>query len=315
MYNLQMLTTAITLFLFVGCREAGNNVSNVLLNEKDLIPEGTAYNETKGSIYIGSIYRQKVVEINGEGNVNDLISKDHFGILSPLGMEFEADRNTLWVNLALAPIINQSSQTQWKTGLMSYNLSNGESKQYHLKDSLKSFFNDLTLLRNGDVMITETANGRIFKFNRKQNRFELFIQLNDFTFPNGITSAEEEDLLFVATDQGIIKIKISSKGIELLETDHDIDASTIDGLSIHKDYFIGHQSTKISKFFFDVNYKIHDVETFDSGKKFDSSTTGEIGNGSYHYIVNSQIRSGIENSRIKPIDSLETIIIRSRTLE
>jgi hypothetical protein len=50
----------------------------------------------------------------------------------------------------------------------------------------------------------------------------------------------------------------------------------------------------------------------DTGPDFDSSTTGEIGNDQYYFIVNSQIRSGIDFKKqaIKPLDSLEKIIIR-----
>ena len=75
-----------------------------------------------------------------------------------------------------------------------------------------------------------------------------------------------------------------------------MDAKDIDGLAMYNHVLIGHQSTKVSKFHLNATGDaITKVEVLDSGPEFDSSTTGELDDdGNYYFIVNSQIRSGID---------------------
>lgn len=304
----------VVFILLSRCTPKASEKTDILLN-KDLIPEGVAYNTNSKSIYVGAIYKQKIIEIQSDGTYKDLITKEVFGDLSPIGIEFVEKSHDLWINLALAPIVNQTNQDRWETGLMRYNVRTNEKEHYIVKDSLRSFFNDLTVLPNDDVIITETANARLFKFDAAKKELEPYIELTNFSFPNGITFYQPKQLLFVSTNEGIVKIDIQTKEQSLLKVAPNINAKVIDGLSFYKNYFIGHQSTKISKFYVNDEFtEITNVEVFDTGKEFDSSTTGEIGSDKYHYIVNSQIKSGIENKKIKPLDSLENVIIRSKPL-
>ncbi|MGH1365149.1 MAG: hypothetical protein ACRBF0_16430 [Calditrichia bacterium] len=299
----------------VGCGGQEPSVRTIELPKKDLIPEGTAFNETTNSIYVGSIYRQKIIEITIDGEVRDLLGQDLFGELSPVGIEFDDSNHTLWINMALSPVVNQTLAEEWKTGLMAYDIKKKVSWHYLLEDSLPSFFNDLTVLPNGDVIITETANARLFRFDATIQKLQLYANLEETNFPNGITYHEPSRNLFVSTNQGIVKIDMVSKEQTLLNVADGINATVIDGLSLHENYFIGHQSSKITRFYVDKSFTtLTESDVFDSGPEFDSSTTGEVGDGFYHYIVNSQIRSGVENKRIKPLDSLETILIRSKLL-
>nr|WP_321232751.1 hypothetical protein [uncultured Psychroserpens sp.] len=294
-----------------------------ILDEKDLIPEGTAYNLRTNTIYIGSIFKQKILGITQNGEVEEIINQKHFGKLSPIGMEMDNSQYTLWVCAAAAPIVNQSNAKDWKTSIMAFDLYNQTlKKEYQLKvvDSVnfRVFFNDITVTNEGDVYTTESVNSKIYKIDKTSNKLKFFKNLAPYTFPNGITYHTALHALFVATDQGIVKLDLKNETTSLLSTSDSINTKVIDGLAIYDDYFIGHQSTKVSKFFFNEDIsKITKVEVLASGDEFDSSTTGEIGNDYYHYIVNSQIRSGVDRTQntIKPLDSLENIIIRSIKLK
>jgi hypothetical protein len=118
----------------------------------------------------------------------------------------------------------------------------------------------------------------------------------------------------VSSSQGILKIDTDSRSHTLLRVDSTIDAKDIDGLTIYKHSLIGHQSSKVSKFNLNgAADSITRVEILDSGPEFDSSTTGELDDeGNYYFIVNSQIRSGIDSVKktIKPAGLLKNTIIR-----
>lgn len=293
-------------------------VRDYVVTEKSLIPEGTAFNQKTNTIYVGSIYKQKIIGITPEGKIIDIIARENFGTLSPLGMEMDNQTNTLWVNTAVAPIVKHPAGTKRQAAILSFNPSTNELlKKYQTPATEGALLNDLTLSSNGNVYATETFAGNIFMIDKTRDQLELFCELKNYNHPNGIVYFESQNCLFVATDEGIIKIDLSSKAINLIAAEDQINTSTIDGLAIYENYFIGHQSTKVSKFYFDDDIsKITSVEIFDSGKELDSSTTGEIGNGYYYYIVNSQIKSGVnrDTKSIKPLDSLENLIIRRKKL-
>ncbi|TSE09667.1 hypothetical protein [Aquimarina algiphila] len=300
------------LLLLFGCNV---NKRDYILKEKDLIPEGTAFNTETNMIYIGSIYKQKVIGITSKGKIRDMIGQESFGRLSPIGMEMNVSNKILWINMAAAPIVNQSNVKNWETAIMAFDIVNQKIKKTYTieKRETRSFFNDITVATSGDVYATETMNGKIYKIDKNTDTLDIFIDLEKYTFPNGIVYYNPLNCLFVATNEGILKIELQNKMITLLNTTN-IDTKGIDGLAIYDNYFIGHQSSKVSKFYFNEDIsEITKVEVLDSGEEFDSSTTGEIGNGYYHFIVNSQIKSGINQKEktIKPIDSLEKIIIRS----
>jgi hypothetical protein len=121
----------------------------------------------------------------------------------------------------------------------------------------------------------------------------------------------------VSSIEGIISIDLIKNNYSLLPVGANNKALAIDGLAFAGDYFIGHQSKMICRFYLSAGRdKIISVDTLDAGKEFDGSTTGEESNGYYYYIVNSQIRSGIDYARkaIRPVDSLNNIIIRKRKL-
>lgn len=300
---------------FFSCRPT----EDFILDEKDLIPEGTAHHPKNNSLLIGSIYKQKILELDQDGNVSTLIPQTEFGDLSPIGLIVDAQRDILWVNVALAPIVNQSKSKDWRTTVYSFDLNSRKKiKEYHLIEGGQVFLNDITVMSNGDVYCTESVHNAIYKIDATTDTLIHFVTLEGFNFPNGITHCGESDEIFVAVDEGIIKLNLITKEYILLETPEGVNASTIDGLECYKNSFIGHQSSKITRFYYNDNIEsIVRAEEFDSGKEFDSSTTGAIGKGVYHYIVNSQIRSGVdrENHRLKPLDSLESIIIRRKRLK
>lgn len=308
-------TLLVILLASINLTFSQSSTYDFILKEKDLIPEGSTYNGQTEEFYVGSIYRQKIVALDKNGNEYTLVPQEVFGNLSPIGILYDSIRNILWMNVALAPIVNQSQLNTWQTGLIRYDLSNDNYAIYLYEGTKQSFFNDLTSLPDGRIIMTESANNRLYLFNPITEKISLFCQLENYTFPNGIQFHNPSKSLYVAVDQGILKIDIDTKQRTLLPTSDHITPTVIDGLSIYNNYFIGHQSKKICRFYVNDEWtEIIDQDILDTGPEFDSSTTGDIGNGEYYYIVNSQLKSAFNGRAIKPLDSLEHVIIRRRKL-
>lgn len=313
-------TTLLFLFIFhvvpIGCTNKKNK-QDYILTERDLIPEGTAFDTKTGTIYIGSTFKRKIIQITSDGKVTDFIPEKSNGVFSLVGMEVDEERGILWANTAHAnqfmPLIDPHPTKDWMTTVSAYDIQQKKLiKRYELNADT-AFLNDLTVLPDGDVFATESVNNKIYKIDSHTDSLELFLEPAGFTFLNGITYSEKLNSLFVSSVQGILNINIDTKTYSLLKTRDSIDAQGIDGLTLYKDQLVGHQSSKVFRFYLNENAtEIVKAEILDSGDEFDSSTTGEIGGDYYYFIVNSQVRSGIDrtNRTIKPLDSLENVIIR-----
>ena len=290
---------------------------DVIITEKDIIPEGLAYDAGSQTVYVSSTWKRKILAIDQEGHVSDFIRAEQYGVKSIIGMEVDRKRNCLWAVSSQArdvlPLMHADS-LQWRSSVYQFNLPDGALiKEYPLnRDSV--FLNDLTVGPGGKLYVTESLQGGIFILEpESEDSLSLFLQAPPYTFLNGICFAGSQGNLYVSSTEGIISVNPDTKQYGLLPTAPGVDARSIDGLSFYHGYFIAHQSKRIARLYFSaMEDSLVVADILDSGPEFDSSTTGELAEGAYWYIVNSQIRSGIDagSGTVKPIDSLENIIIR-----
>ncbi|MBI1342503.1 MAG: hypothetical protein GC171_06185 [Terrimonas sp.] len=268
------------------------------------------------------MFKRKIIQINPTGDVSDFIKPETDGIWSVVGMEVDEQRDILWVNTAHAnevlPLMHPDTTRDWMTGVFAYKIGPRKLFKKYILKSPKAFLNDLTVTPRGDVFATESVNNVIYQIDYPYGGLELFLEVPGFHFLNGITYDDELHVLFVASTEGILKIDVATKEYYLLKTADSMNAGGIDGLAYYHNSLIGHQSSKVSRFYLNADKtEIIHSEILDTGIEFDSSTTGEVGNGAYYFIVNSQVSSGVEpgKGKIKPMDSLENVIIRKLKLE
>ena len=287
-----------------------------ILHEKDLVPEGMAFDNRTGIAYIGSMYKRKIVQLDSSGNVADFISSSQDGIWSVLGMEVDEDRGHLWAvnsqHQQMVPMIDPDS-LQARSALHCYDLNSRKLVKKILCADTGIFLNDLTVAKNGDVYITESLKNRLYLLRNGNNTIERFLQPDSTWFMNGICFSEDEKFLYLGCWNGLMKVDLRSKKYEWVKTENGIDVSGIDGLSWYRNSLIAHQTDKVVRFYFNKDATaIVRADTLSSGTDFDIATTGEIGGNNYYFIVNSQVQSAYDfsNKTIKPMDSLEAVIIR-----
>ena len=292
-----------------------------LITEKDIIPEGVAFDANTGTIYVSSTYKRKIVAIKEDGTVEDFIKEGQDDIKSVIGMEVDPKTKSLWAvsseAMEVLPLKNPGVH-QWRSSVCQFSLSGGNLiKKYKLnKDSV--FLNDLAVGPDGTVFITESVKNAVYRIIPGSDTLSLFIEPRPYTFINGICFSDERGTMYVTSEQGIISIDIDSRIYKLLHSNSDNKALGIDGISFYKNSFIAHQSVAVSRFYLDENRDtILKVDTLNTGKEFDGSTTGEVSSPHYYFIVNSQIQSGIDYAKkeIKLSDSLENIIVRKIKLD
>lgn len=295
-----------------------------IISERDLIPEGTAYDPKKKRVFISSMYKRKIIAIENNGRYYDYVKSGQDDLWSTFGMEVDPVRNKLWVISTKGkaiPAMPEIQDDQWSSKVYCYNLSDGildNIYQINPENAGEVGFNDLAISQAGDVYITESLTGKLLVLRNGADYIEEFLKPEGYTFLNGISLSTDDNFAFVSSTQGQLRVNLSTKAYEELEYEFTVNPAPVDGLAFFKNSLIGHQSNQITRFY--LNERLDSIVGHEIlvDKNLNSSTTGEVGDdGSYYYIANSQIRSGVDytNKRIKPLDSLQDVIIKRTTID
>ena len=284
--------------------------------EKDIIPEGIAYDASEKAFYLGSIRSQKIIKINEKGKATDFVRSGQDGIQQVLGMKADAS-GRLWA-------CNNSAEydtTRKISNVHVYELKSGKLwKQFNLDENKKHLFNDLHITASGDAYVTDSDGGAIYRIKKENDKIEEFIAPGSFRYPNGITATADDKKLFVSTSQGIVIIDIETRSIKPLRH-HKFLVIGIDGLYRQGNALIGVQNV----FFPESVMKLTLSESSDSitgieflasdDPKFDLPTTGVIVGNEFYFIANSQLLQ-IRGTRgeIKNREKLNDTVIMKITL-
>lgn len=301
-----------------------NNMSDTLtvFPEKDLFPEGTAFDAVSNSVFIGSMYHRKILMIHSDGRYEDFISEGQQGLLCPLGMEVYPKTHTLWAinGWAKSAVVARLKPdvADWNSKISCYDIKNRSLlREYKFVSPRRvpTFLNDLTFSNDGIVYATESLENIIYTLNPDNGRFEEFLRPTaDYSFLNGIIFSSDNSKLFVASSKGIVVIDTKTRSYKLLAG--EIHKHPSDGLAFYQNSLISHQSSVIRRLY--LNKQLDSIvrsEVIDN-KNLKSSTTGEIGSEWYYYIANAQLRTGINYStmEVKPLDSLQNVVIKRKHL-
>ncbi|MBI2427391.1 MAG: SMP-30/gluconolactonase/LRE family protein [Ignavibacteriales bacterium] len=287
--------------------------------EKDLIPEGIAHDPRRNVFYLSSIYKRKVVALLPDGSTFDFIPEAGDGVLSTLGMKVDAARNHLWVLSTMQSGKARKSEPgeAGKSFIHQYDLATKQLMTvYSLEDTLKHLFNDLTILLNGDVFLTDSEEGAVYKIDIKNRMLQRWHKSEMMYFPNGITLSPDQQYLFVAHWVGISRISLADTKEVMLTTKAKTTLTGIDGIYFYDNSLIAVQNgagpqSRIMKFElnkeFDTVTKATILES--DHPNHNVPTTGVIVGGDFYYIANSQLQSFTPDGKIFPDERLEPTYI------
>jgi hypothetical protein len=285
-----------------------------VVKEKDIIPEGIAYDEKSKTIFLSSIHKNKILLISPEGFIDDFVSTGKDGIKQVLGMKVRDGQ--LWAcnNTAEEDTVNREAN------LHVYDLASKKLiKRITIKDGTKHLFNDLYITRNGDAYVTDSDGAGIYLIKNGSDKAEPFIKGGTIPYPNGITATADEKKIIVSTGggQGIVSIDLATKEIKSITHAHYFIIGA-DGLYRYKNKLISVQNVTfpegiVEMELSDDNKTITNIKHLVVGiPEFDTPTTGVIVGDEFYFIANSQLFQLIGNKgRIKNPEKLrETTIMK-----
>jgi sugar lactone lactonase YvrE len=264
------------------------------IEERDLVPEGTAWDPATQSVLVGSLNKRAIVAIDRDGRVSDRVRRGADGLASVVGIHVDARRGTLWA-ASNARFDNADDTTS--SALFAFDAATGQYRgRYGLPVGATGphFLNDLTSAPDGTVFVTDSRAGAVWVLRPGATTLVRFAAAGDVTAPNGITISADGRHLFVADMDHITVVPLAGGAPWHLEAPDSINVTGIDGLAFTGDALVAHHPLsywRVASYPLDAAHRritgrlIVEVNTPDSR----TSTTGEVAGDHYVYIGNSQI--------------------------
>ena len=289
------------------------------LPERDLLAEGTAWDAKTRTLYLSSLYKRKIVAISPDGTARDFIGSGDEGIGPVAGLEVDPVRRGLWAaSMVLAEAgIPLGDTTLLAHGLLfHYDVDTGRLRRRYVLRPAKGQrhgFNDLTVMPTGDVYITDSQSGGVYKLGAEGGEIVELLPPGTYTFPNGITRSDDGRLLFVAHGSGVDRLEVGTGRRVRLGAPDTLNIGGIDGLAFHRHTLIAHQPSwfnRVVRLRLDpTQERIFSWEVLERHHpRFEQPTTGEVAGDLYYYIANAQLRR-FRDGKIPPWDSLSPVLV------
>jgi hypothetical protein len=273
--------------------------------EKDLIPEGLAYDAPRNVFYLSSLNRRKIVEFGRDGRVSDFVPSDRFGLLPVLGIRLDPTDSTVWAD---------SFTDSGRTELLHFDANGKLLGRYNPEGSSRHGFNDLVIRKNGEVITTDSLANSVYRFDPAARTFKILAVHRPMFYPNGIALSSDDQRLYVADSLGVVMVELASG------TSRDVDPGPrstlagIDGLYWHNGSLIGIQngigSPRVVAFRLSSDgLRVTRTNVLENRSNLCVlPTTGAIRGSDFFFIANSQI-DNMNNDKVMDVTRLEVIRI------
>jgi hypothetical protein len=283
------------------------------LHERDLAPEGIAYDPADKSFYVSSLSKHKIVRIANDGSIEDFKSSQQDGLGATLGMKVDVKRRYLWVT------------SDWFDGdpkgvrlaLYQYDLRTGALVFKHESaKGAEGFLNDVALNSKGEAFTTNTTTGEVFRASPDRDGLEPFLPRDAVGQANGIAISGDDKVMFVAGWLGVARVDIATRKFDLLAKPLNIADAGLDGLYYYKGSLVGIQNpdmhpARVVRYFLNPQmYAIARAEVLEIyNPLFEVPTTGTIAGDSLYFMANTQIEKMGPHDAMPPPNELSDIRI------
>jgi sugar lactone lactonase YvrE len=295
----------------------------LVLKERDLAPEGIAYDPVDRKFYISSVSKRKIVCVSEGGIVTDFKRPEQDGLGQTLGMKVDAKRRFLWVvSDSSAPggaagESSISSSPDEHYAVFQYDLRTGALRFKHLlPPGTSGFLNDVALASTGEGFVTNSGTGGVFRLSPDRDGIELFLPANTVPQANGIAVSSNDRVLFVAGWLGVARVDIASRQIKMLSKPRNISDAGLDGMYFYKGTLVGIQNPdlhpgRIVRYYLNSAMDhIKRAEVLESyNPVFEVPTTGAPVDDSLYFMANTQVDKLTAKGAMPPPNTLQDIII------
>lgn len=281
------------------------------LDDREMIPEGIAWDPQQNALYVGSIHKRKIIRIAADGSSSEFASNLPYSVL---GLRVDPERRALWV----ATSANEGFEVNdvGRAVLYRYDLTSGTRTEYRLGNNPPHLLNDIAIRADGTPLVTDSSSGAIFTIGDRKE-LEPFIRSGEFAYPDGIAVAPSGKIFVADFIRGISVIDpVSRQGSRLLHP-RGVNFHGIDGLYFHQGALIGVQNGAGEGRI--VRLPLNQEQTAVTGieilhandPNFDVPTTAAIAGDRLYVLANSQVRRVAPDGRLLDPDTLTPPVVLS----
>jgi sugar lactone lactonase YvrE len=294
-----------------------------VLKEKDLAPEGIAYDPVDRKFYISSVSKRKIVVVGEDGNAADFKTSGQDGLGETLGMKVDSKRRFLWVVSDSSAPGGAAGENMMPAGVdkqygvFQYDLKSGALLYKHLLPAgSRGFLNDVALTSRGEAFVTNTGTGEVFRMSPDHDGIEPFLPADTVPQANGIAVSSDDRVLFVAGWLGVARVDIASRRVKMLSKPRSISDAGLDGMYFYKGSLVGiqnpdlHPGRAMRYYLNSAMDQIERAEVLESyNPLFEVPTTGTLVENSLYFMANTQVDKLTARGTMPPAEKLTNLVV------
>jgi len=279
----------------------------LVTEEKDLIPEGLAWDPRREVMYLGSLNRRKIVQITTASQASDFVPPQSVPLLPVLGIRMDPADGTVWAGTwEEKPAASRSELIHVDGG--------GKVLARFAPDDGPHGFNDLVVRKAGDLFLTDSLAGRVYRFAPRTGKFVALQLARPVFYPNGIALSDADRTLYIAAALGVLRYDTAAQESADVAPGAPSTLAGIDGLYWYRGSLVavenGIGSPRVAVFKLSPDGKRVAKTTVLEARTTLTvlPTTGAIRGSDFFFISNSQI-DNLNGSKILDATRLEPVRI------
>jgi hypothetical protein len=212
-----------------------------VVSEKDLVPEGIAWDPVEKVFYLSSLWKRKIVRVTpgargGPAAVEDFVPEGADALDAVVAVKVDAKRRRLWAASAAEPEMRGfAAEDDGRSALYEYDLvSKRLVRTVGLSRKSPHLFNDLALDAAGNVYVADAASTEILVLR------ETLVPKENFVAPSGIVASEDGKHLWVADiARGTFHVDTATGKVVPLDQPAGLFPVGLSGLVLHEGTLIG----------------------------------------------------------------------------
>jgi len=198
--------------------------------DAELWPEGIAFDEATGDIFIGSIHRHAIYRLTHDGVVEELGTSSEDGLMEVLGIWVDSDRRTLWAATGEGAWREPLDGPPRKNELVRYDLNTAQlDGRWVVPDDELRMLNDVAVGPDGTAWATESLRGELFRVG-PGGELDLFRRYPELVFLNGIAISEDDGAIYLGHFAGLSVVS-PLDGSKIDIGGKEVTLGMVDGLS------------------------------------------------------------------------------------
>jgi hypothetical protein len=251
--------------------------------EKDLFAEGLGYDPASDFFYLSSRYHSKILRISPEGKIEGFVSAQRYNLLPMMAIYWQSADGTIWTTS-----FDEDAQ---RSEILHFGRTGELLARYPSSEHYAHEFHDLTVLRDGHVLLTDTLAAKVYRFDPNTKAFTALRFSRPLFSPKGIALTDDESAVYVADQLGVLRLDLKNDESAEVDPGPHSTLAGIDGLYWHKDSLVGVQpgigNPRVAEFRVSAD-GLHVLKTAVLATSLGSPTMGALRDDDFYFIVNSQ---------------------------